>query len=223
MKSATILFTEMSPDMDWEDDFNHWYDTHHIPVRLAVPGFLGAQRYRDPDRPTYLAIYEIASAEVLKSAEYQKVRAQPNAKTAWMLSNVQNYSRYLGNEIGEIRCQDGVGAEVPDADYVYAVFFSVPDNRAGEFNSWYDDEYVPMLLKADGWLAVRRFEIFDGEPQPWTHLALHYLADISALETPERAAARDTEWRKKLSEEDWFQPSARIYDRFGDRFVREDE
>jgi hypothetical protein len=213
----------MSPDIDWEDDFHHWYDTHHIPVRLAVPGFLGAQRYLDLDRPNYLAIYEIESPEVLNSEDYEKVRAQPNAKTAWMLSNVQNYSRYLGAEIGEMRRKEGTGDEVLDADYIYAVFFSVPDDRAEEFNSWYEDEHVPMLLKGEGWLGVRRFEIYDGEPQPWTHLALHYLADQSAMDTPEHAAARETDWRKKLAEEDWFQPSARLFEVFGERFEREGE
>ena len=88
MKGATILFTEMSPDIDWEDAFNRWYDTHHIPNRTKVEGFISAHRYRDPDRPAYLAIYEIASEEVLYSSDYEKVRAQPNAQTAWMLSNV---------------------------------------------------------------------------------------------------------------------------------------
>ena len=65
---------------------------------------------------------------------------------------------------------------------------------------------------------VRRFEIFDGEPQPWTHLALHYLADLAALDSPEREAARDTEWRKKLAEEQWFRASYQVFEAIGDRF-----
>lgn len=217
MKGATILFTEMSPDMDWEDDFNHWYDTHHIPVRAAVPGFVSAQRYKDPDRPTYLAVYEITAPEVLESVDYQKVRAQPNAQTAWMLSNVQNYSRYIGKEMSMV-LRDGQDDGVIDAPVLYAVFFSVPDERVDEFNSWYDDEHVPLLLKCDHWLAVRRFEILEGEPQPWTHLAVHYIADMAAFDSPERKAARSTEWRAKLAEEPWFQGSYEVYERFGDRF-----
>ncbi len=43
MKGATVLFTEMAPDMDWEDEFNEWYDTHQIPKRMEIPGFIGAQ------------------------------------------------------------------------------------------------------------------------------------------------------------------------------------
>ncbi len=218
MRGATILFTEMSPDMDWEDDFNHWYDTHHIPVRAAVPGFLSAKRYCDPDRPNYLAVYEIESPETLESADYKKVRAQPNGQTAWMLSNVQNYSRYVGKEISSAK-RDDVDEGYLDAPYLYAVFFSVPDNRVEEFNAWYEDEHVTLLLKCEHWQAVRRFEILEGEPQPWTHLAIHYIDDMAALNSPEREAARDTEWRKRLSEEPWFQSSTQLYESIGGRFI----
>jgi hypothetical protein len=50
-------------------------------------------------------------------------------------------------------------------------------------------------------------------------MSLHYLTDIAALDSAERAAARDTDWYKKLSEESWFRSSYLIYDRVGDRFT----
>jgi len=217
LKGATVLLSELSPDPDWEDDFNHWYDTHQIPIRMSVPGFVSAQRYCDTDRPNYLGLFEITEPSVLDSADYEKVKAQPNAQTAWMLSNTLDYARYLGSEISDHKRKDA-GDETLDAPILYAVYFSVPDDRVEEFNKWYDEEHAPMLLKCPDWQRIRRFEIFDGEPQPWTHLALHYLADIAALDSPEREAARNTEWYKKLSEEPWFRSSYSIYDRVGDRF-----
>jgi hypothetical protein len=207
----------MSPDLDWEDDFNHWYDSHRIPSRMAVPGFVSAQRYRDAERPNYLAVYELTGPDVLESAAYQKVRHQPNAKTKWMLANVQGYSRYAGNEFSVRRRADATDDAI-DASVLYAVFFSVPDERAAEFNSWYEDEHVELLLRCEDWLMVRRFEVYDAEPQPWTHLALHYLADMKALASPEREAARNTEWRAKLAAEPWFQGSYLVFERFRDRF-----
>lgn len=218
MKGATVLFTEMAPDTDWEDEFNEWYDTHQIPQRMAVPGFIGAQRYKDPERPNYLTVFEVESPSVLEGGTYQEVRARPHAATRWMLDNVTGSSRYLGNKISELR-QEGLGEEPLDADSLFAVFFSVPDERAGEFNSWYDEEHSPMLLKCKDWLMVRRFEIYDGEPQPWTHLALHYLRDGSALESPELEAARNTEWRARLATESWFKGSFQYYERVGERFL----
>jgi hypothetical protein len=59
-----------------EAEFNDWYDNHHVPDVLAVPGFVAAQRFRAdaaaPGHP-YLAIYEIegdarAAMEALTSA-----------------------------------------------------------------------------------------------------------------------------------------------------------
>ena len=222
MTGATVLLTEMAPDPDWEDDFNHWYDTHHIPARMEVPGFHGAQRYKDPERPKYMALYELESEDVLACEAYGKVRAQPNAQTKWMLDRVSDYSRYIGNEVSSQR-RKGLKADPIDSNIIYPVFFSVPDERAEEFNSWYTEENVPMLLKCNDWLMVRRFEISEGEPQPWTHLALHYLADISALDSPERKAARNTEWRARLTTESWFRAGYLIFERFGDRFASEPE
>ena len=46
MQGRTILFSEMTPDIDWEDGFNKWNDTHLLPSRLAAPGFVSAQRYK---------------------------------------------------------------------------------------------------------------------------------------------------------------------------------
>ena len=217
MKGATVLFSEMSPDIGWEGAFNHWYDTHLIPVRMGVPGFVSVQRYCDTDRPNYLGLFEITAPEVLESEEYEKIKSQPNAQTAWMRANSLGYARYLGTEISD-QILDGAENSSLDAPILYAVFFSVPDERAEEFNSWYDDEHVPLLLKSEHWLAVRRFEILEGEPQPWTHLAIHYLDDMAALSSPERDAARDTEWRKRLAQETWFQSSTQVYESIGDRF-----
>jgi hypothetical protein len=218
LKGATVLFSEMSPDLDWEDDFNHWYDTHLIPTRLAVPGFVSAQRYRDAERPNYLSIFELTGPDVFDTPAYLKVKNQPNAKSKWMLANVQGYSRYLGNEISQRR-RDDVGEEAIDAPFLYAVFFSVPDERVDEFNRWYEEEHVAMLLRCKDWLMVRRFEVYESEPQPWTHLALHYIASLDALKSPQLEAARTTEWRDKLAAEAWFRGSYVLFERLGDRFA----
>ncbi len=88
-----------------------------------------------------------------------------------------------------------------DAPILYAVWFNVPQDRAGEFNDWYESEHIPLLMKAPDWRMVRRFVITDGEPGTWTHLALHYLTSRDALQSPERDAARKTAWRDKLAAE----------------------
>ena len=155
---------------------------------------------------------------MLESPEYTKVRNQPNARTAWMLANMLDTARYLGNEISDQQ-RDDAGEDSLDAPYIYAVYFSVPDERVEDFNRWYEEEHIPMLLKCKDWLRVRRFDIYEGEPQPWTHLALHYLNDMAALDSPEREAARNTDRYKKLAEEPWFQAGYQLFESLGERFT----
>jgi hypothetical protein len=218
MQGRTILFSEMTPDIDWEDRFNKWNDGHLVPSRLAAPGFVSARRYKHMERETYLAVYEAENQNALKSEEFLSIEDYPNTETKWMMSNILDYSSYYGDQISDLRGPDVTGDPM-DAPILYAVFSSVPDEREDDFNAWYIDEHVPMLLKGNDWLMCRRFLIEDGEPQPWTHLALHYLNDMSAFDSPEREAAQSTEWFKKLSEEQWFQGSTTVYLKHGEHFV----
>ena len=59
-----------------EDEFNAWYDTEHIPERLAVPGFETGLRFVCiTGAPRYLAMYDLARPEVLQSPDYLRVAA----------------------------------------------------------------------------------------------------------------------------------------------------
>jgi hypothetical protein len=65
------LLVMMQPSPDFESEFNDWYDTDHVPERLAIPGFLAAKRYECFEGwPRYLAIYDLANPEVLSTPEY---------------------------------------------------------------------------------------------------------------------------------------------------------
>lgn len=71
---SAALLVLMEPPPTFEEEFNCWYDTEHIPERLAVPGFEGARRYVSIlGRPRYMALYDLADAAVLDSPEYRRV------------------------------------------------------------------------------------------------------------------------------------------------------
>lgn len=216
-KEATILFSEMTPEPSWEEEFNDWYDHEHIPLRMAVPGFLGAQRYHVPGTSKYLAIYEMANAGVLVTDSYKKVKEHPSERTVRMLSSVQGFSRYIGEQISAPKnSQVETAMEAP---ILYAVFFHVPSEREHDFNEWYDVDHITTLLECKDWLMVRRFRIISGEPENWTHLALHYLASEKALESPERARARNSPWRMRLAQESWFQGHYVVFEKHGPCFA----
>lgn len=72
--SKGFLLVLMQPPPALEEEFNAWYDTEHIAERLAVPGFETALRYVCIDgAPRYLAMYDLARPDVLKSPAYLKV------------------------------------------------------------------------------------------------------------------------------------------------------
>lgn len=203
MVKNTILFSEMIPERDWEEKFNDWYDTEHIPVRMNVKGFQRARRYREVNSSKYLAVYEMDDSNVLKSPAYKVVKEQPSELTKWMLASVNGFTRYTGNLISE-QINEKVEEDPYDAPILYPVMFEVPIEREAEFNDWYIQDHVPTLLKNQDWLACRRYRIESGDPENWTHIALHYLRNIDVLDCEERKEARNSPWRDKLAKEEWF-------------------
>jgi hypothetical protein len=99
-KRRGFLLVMMDCPPTLEDEFNAWYDTEHLPERLAVPGFLTAMRFVCLDgHPKYLAMYDLASADVLDSPAYLKVaHANSSPWTRRVTSRVRVY-RAAGEQI----------------------------------------------------------------------------------------------------------------------------
>ncbi len=85
--TARYIFTaSMDVDPDKEDLFNEVYDQEHVPMLLKVPGVLSVTRLKQAPltlsiggeektvdtsaEPTYSAVYEIESPDVLTSTEW---------------------------------------------------------------------------------------------------------------------------------------------------------
>lgn len=79
------------------------------------------------------------------------------------------------------------------------------------FEQWFDAEHAPMVLECPGWAAARRLDVLDWEPDPASHMILHYLHDAGALQSDEAVAARATEQYNLLSAQPWFTPPAVTY------------
>ena len=81
-----LLIVSMDIEGIKEELFNEVYDTEHIPAILKVPGVISALRYKvepmkmnfgtevliidQSEEPTYTAIYEIESPDILESNEW---------------------------------------------------------------------------------------------------------------------------------------------------------
>jgi hypothetical protein len=129
-----LVYTDIDPIHD--DEFNAWYNTEHLPELLSLPGFLDAARYvAYKGVPRYLAVYELESAEALKTAEFQKWRANPSP---WSPDRGMAPALQIGR-------------------------MSVPESADQEWNEWYNGEYIPGYRMVPGVIYARRYRIVDGE------------------------------------------------------------
>lgn len=220
IKGNAILFSEMTPPEGGEDAFNDWYDNHHSPSHVqGVPGFISAMRYQSPAGPHYLAVYELTGADALDHEEYRKRKLTPDDPTYAMLQSVSGFTRYIGVEAFHQERDDPPVVPL-DASLLLCVFFTVPLEARGAFEAWYDEEHIPMLLDCPDWLMARRFNVVEWDPEFYTHMMLHYLADERALDSDERKRARETPRREALAAEPWFAPHFVTYRRRNDRFLK---
>lgn len=205
--SRGLLFSQMEPPPGWEEDFRDWYEAEHIPARMAIPGFAEAIRYEAlTGEPRYLACYFLDDMAALATPAYQRLKREPGDRTARMLEHARGFTRYIADELSDT----GAPAEAPSVLYVVA--FGVPAQDAAEFDGWYEDEHVPLLMQVPGWLRVRRYRVRSGfAGTAWSHLALHELRGPEALDAPERAAARDTRRRAALAQRPWFRSGRWTY------------
>src|SRR5437763_10902424 len=156
--TRAVLVAMMNPPVD-EDAFNAWYDEEHVPLRLAVPGFLSGRRYRaaEPDGPRYLALYDLESLQVLGTDAYQRLRREVSPREADMLARIPMMDRRVGELVLD-------GAEwTRDAPYQLIVCMTPPPDGEDDFVAWYREEHVDMLLEVPGWRRVRLFRQVEGD------------------------------------------------------------
>ena len=60
-----LVYTDLIDDK-YDEEFNAWYDTQHLPQLLELPGVLDAARYvAVKGGPKYLAAYEVESVDTV--------------------------------------------------------------------------------------------------------------------------------------------------------------
>jgi len=128
-----LLAAFMNPPADDEGGFNSWYDEEHVPLRLAVPGFLCASRYTatENEGPRYLALYELDSVDVLKTSQYQRLAQERSDRETDMLRRIPMMDRRVASLV-----LDGP-AWTKDAPYQLIVCMTPPQGGEDDFVDWY--------------------------------------------------------------------------------------
>ncbi|KMK64946.1 DUF4286 family protein [Puniceibacterium sp. IMCC21224] len=95
-----FLLVLASPSPMDEGEFNAWYDTEHVPERVAVPGFLTGLRYVAIDGyPKYLAHYDMEAPEVLDGPDYLAVSGANFGPWTRRVTSNTKVDRSVGRQI----------------------------------------------------------------------------------------------------------------------------
>lgn len=197
MRTAKGLLLALSAPPDGgEDEYNAWYDEEHAPARLTVPGIRTGRRYRETTTGNdYLAYYDLDSTEVLASPEYEALAGNASDRERRILPVVMPDRRVY---------QEVITPEVSRAgdwnicgDVLLAVWWTPAPGTEEDFNAWYTEEHIPLLMKVPGWLRVRRYSLVSGNGAHY--LALHDLSSEAALQEPSHAVAGQTPWRDRVT------------------------
>src|SRR5439155_25229626 len=124
-----------------EDEFHDWYDTEHIPERLAVPGFINAERWLGAAKPKdSLALYDLDTVGVLQSAPYRAVGgANGSPWTKRVTGRTKSIIRFEGEQLrpGDALAPQGAAA-------LLLIAMNVAPEQENEFNVWYYTEHLPQ-------------------------------------------------------------------------------
>ncbi|KZT74994.1 hypothetical protein DAEQUDRAFT_720200 [Daedalea quercina L-15889] len=205
-----LVFSEPGPDVT-EAEYNEWYDNEHIPLRVDTPAFQNWTRWKavDGEQPTYGASYDLESYEATKKAPYTTLAETRSDREKDILRRIQLLDR-RHYELVESPSHppSALYDATKPAPYVVFVCLGFKPEYEDEFNKWYDEEHIPMLSKAPGWVRTRRFVLKDwgqmgveGQKQqkePPKYLALHEWQSKDVFHSAEYKAAMSTPWRDKV-------------------------
>jgi hypothetical protein len=194
-----------------------WYAGQRLAAYRAA-GSTRAGHYTDTDSPVAaLAACHFATAGALVLAERdQALRPQGDGqdliverlyrferRAYRLLGSYQARTQGHDQGQGQGQGQQGQGkdaerarARADSAPVLLAVWWEPRPGTEPDLDRWYAEEHIPGLLAVPGWLRISRYELVAG-PGP-RYLAVHDLAEVSAMGSPGHRAATDTPWRTKV-------------------------
>jgi len=211
-KALLLVYTEPGDHLT-EGAYHEWYESEHIPLRMALPEFHSCSRLIQIDgkRPTYGATYDLSGAAALQTEQYKHIMTDRSDREKDVLQKMEFLDRrlYILNEKAPETVKEGYTGHVAGTT-ISIVSIDVDEQHAEEFHRWYDEEHVPMLMKIPGWLRSRRYilleegttgalkESADVMKKPPKFMAIHEFTTADYLTTPEGKAAVSTPWREEV-------------------------
>ena len=173
-----LVYTDLA-DEKYDEEFNAWYDTEHLPELLSIPGVLDGARYvAVKGGPKYLAAYELASPDVVASPTFKNRPRTPWTRRVAPSVIGRNRTSILGSEIFPLQ-DEALDRGMAPALQIGRM--SVPAAADAEWNAWYNGAYIPGYRTVAGCIYARRFKVVEGEVG---YTTVYEFTDPHVSETP---------------------------------------
>jgi len=183
------VWTDIEPEA--EAEFNEWYNTEHIPQVVGIPGIFNGRRYQAVEgSPKYLALYDLAIPEVVKSDAFRQLRESPTPWSKKIVPLFRNTTSCTYRKLFACSNYPTVGPE-----FALTVRLNIPPEHEAEFNQWYNVDHLPALVGVPGVHCARRFQAVEGNSK---YLAVYEMNDASVSKSAAWDKARNTEWTIKM-------------------------
>jgi hypothetical protein len=187
-----ILIASMNMANAAEDEFHDWYDTEHMPERIACPGFLRCQRWiGTTDRKISVATYDLENIDVLKQPGYLAIGGVN--LSPWSKRLGSRYERLMRFEGEQILPGDQIAPENAEGFLLNAM--NCTSEVEAEFNEWYNTEHIPQLAAVPGVIMARRFRATSANRK---YVALYHLEAPEIQATQAWKDAANSPWTEKL-------------------------
>ncbi|KAJ3752551.1 hypothetical protein EV360DRAFT_55001 [Lentinula raphanica] len=147
------------------DNISDWYDNEHAPLRLTVPGFLTAARYKALDAPPkpfpkWLALYDMSSKDIMQSQSYQDLRFKASNNEKEVVGNLEVLNRRVYELIDSSESEENTpnGGDKGAAKFIY-VDESRYKVQEDHFIQWYTSTRIPRLAVVLGYIRSRVFRL----------------------------------------------------------------
>jgi hypothetical protein len=195
----THLFFALTNSADGHDDeFNEWYDRHHMrEVVRNVPGFASGRRFSldplqrsgalagDPSLWKYLAIYEIESDDLTAT---HAALARHSKEVGFTSDGGALDPHHVAWVYSPMARPVAGGTSLGDEEHVFLALTNAAEGREDDLNAWYDNHHVQEIVeRMPGFMSGRRYVARPenqrpGQSPPWKYLALYELeGDIARI------------------------------------------
>jgi hypothetical protein len=206
-----VIGTAIS-QLRWEVDdgvageFNRWYDEEHLADVLSHSGVLSGRRFvrkvtpmSAPSPFNYLTLYQLESLDALQTPSYRSMAQSPSEWTRRVAFDIPRRQEIATQVFPANASKSG---EEPIGRAIMHAMTCAEPSVLDDFQRWYDEEHLPMLLACKGILSARRFACAEPSEEGFEFIAIYQLEDADVPMTSEvMAAGQPTPWRKRLGDQ----------------------